>query len=119
MPIDPVCNMTVEPENAAASTEYKGKTYYFCAELCRDRFVGAPEQYVGGAEGRPSSQAAQLETAQSGVYTCPMDPEVRQSQPGPCPKCGMALEPLTVVPAATRIEYVCPMEPEIVRPGQG
>ncbi|MBI2541011.1 MAG: YHS domain-containing protein, partial [Deltaproteobacteria bacterium] len=33
MPIDPVCNMTVEPENAAASTEYKGKTYYFCAEL--------------------------------------------------------------------------------------
>ena len=26
-------------------------------------------------------------------YTCPMDPEVRQSEPGSCPKCGMALEP--------------------------
>ncbi|MDH5205840.1 MAG: HAD-IC family P-type ATPase, partial [Hylemonella sp.] len=27
------------------------------------------------------------------VYICPMHPEVRQSQPGACPKCGMALEP--------------------------
>jgi Cu+-exporting ATPase len=28
------------------------------------------------------------------IYTCPMHPEVRQIGPGPCPKCGMALEPL-------------------------
>src|SRR5256885_394598 len=27
------------------------------------------------------------------VYTCPMHPEVRQSQPGKCPKCGMTLVP--------------------------
>ncbi len=29
------------------------------------------------------------------IYTCPMHPEVRQDRPGPCPKCGMALEPVT------------------------
>jgi Cu+-exporting ATPase len=29
------------------------------------------------------------------VYTCPMHPEIRQDQPGDCPKCGMALEPVT------------------------
>ena len=28
------------------------------------------------------------------VYTCPMHPEIRQNQPGSCPKCGMTLEPL-------------------------
>ena len=28
------------------------------------------------------------------VYTCPMHPQVRQSGPGHCPKCGMALEPV-------------------------
>jgi Cu+-exporting ATPase len=33
------------------------------------------------------------------VYTCPMHPEVEQDHPGDCPKCGMALEPKTVVPA--------------------
>lgn len=27
------------------------------------------------------------------IYTCPMHPEVRQSGPGSCPICGMALEP--------------------------
>jgi len=31
------------------------------------------------------------------IYTCPMHPEVRQDQPGDCPKCGMSLEP--VVPS--------------------
>ena len=25
------------------------------------------------------------------TYTCPMHPEVKQDQPGKCPKCGMAL----------------------------
>ncbi len=28
------------------------------------------------------------------TYVCPMHPEVRQSQPGKCPKCGMALQPV-------------------------
>jgi len=112
--------MTVEPETAAASTEYQGETYYFCAEACRDRFVSQPEKYVGSAQGQPLSQSAQSQTARNGnVYTCPMDPEIRQSKPGPCPKCGMALEPLTVAPAATRIEYVCPMHPEIVQQEPG
>jgi P-type Cu+ transporter len=53
------------------------------------------------------------------VYTCPMDPEVRSPQAGPCPKCGMALEP-TVAPARrTRTEWVCPMHPEVVRAEAG
>src|SRR6185436_7021117 len=32
---------------------------------------------------------------------------------GPCPKCGMALEPLTITPPATKTEYTCPMHPEV------
>jgi Cu+-exporting ATPase len=44
-----------------------------------------------------------------------MDPEVRESKPGACPKCGMALEPEMLAAASTRTEYVCPMHPEVVR----
>lgn len=29
-------------------------------------------------------------------YTCPMHPEIIEDGPGSCPKCGMALEPMTV-----------------------
>ena len=28
------------------------------------------------------------------IYTCPMHPEIRRNEPGSCPKCGMALEPV-------------------------
>jgi Cu+-exporting ATPase len=53
------------------------------------------------------------------IYTCPMDPEVRQDRPGACPKCGMDLEPDVPPAPATRIEYTCPMHPEIVRAEPG
>ena len=47
-----------------------------------------------------------------------MCPEVRKDKPGPCPKCGMALEAETPHAAACS-EYTCPMHPQIVRPGPG
>ena len=51
------------------------------------------------------------------TYICPMDPEVRESKPGACPICGMALE--LEQPIASRVEYICPMHPEVVaeKPG--
>ena len=52
-------------------------------------------------------------------YTCPMHPEVRQKGPDPCPKCGMALEPLAISQPNTKTEYTCPMHPEIVRNAPG
>jgi Cu+-exporting ATPase len=53
------------------------------------------------------------------VYTCPMDPEVRQSGPGTCPKCGMALESAEPATPLTRTEWTCPMHPEVVQDGPG
>ncbi|MDF1515599.1 MAG: YHS domain-containing protein [Anaerolineae bacterium] len=44
--IDPVCGMTVEPETAAAKTEYQGTTYYFCAPGCKVAFEKQPEKYL-------------------------------------------------------------------------
>ncbi|HEY8489679.1 MAG TPA: YHS domain-containing protein [Dehalococcoidia bacterium] len=45
---DPVCGMEVDPAKAAATAEYKGKTYYFCAPGCKRAFEAEPERYVGG-----------------------------------------------------------------------
>jgi len=44
-----------------------------------------------------------------------MHPEVRQQEPGVCPKCGMALEPMGVPAPAAKTEYTCPMHPEVVQ----
>lgn len=53
--------------------------------------------------------------AHENIYSCPMHPEVRQEQPGSCPKCGMALEKVVDTVPEIRIEYACPMHPEIIR----
>ena len=43
---DPVCNMTIDESCAAAATEYKGKTYLFCAAGCKETFEKEPEKYI-------------------------------------------------------------------------
>jgi YHS domain-containing protein len=42
---DPVCGIMVE-RDPKLSTEYKGKTYYFCSLADRDKFKKTPEKYV-------------------------------------------------------------------------
>jgi len=129
---DPVCNMDVDPATARGSAEYNGHTYYFCSPGCVTRFNADPQKYLGPrpltaqfpqsqivqiggiAAAPPTTKPAQDQSTGKGAvtYVCPMDPEVRESKPGACPKCGMALEPEAV-------EYTCPMHPEIVRDRAG
>jgi YHS domain-containing protein len=45
--IDPVCKMKVDESKPAATSEYKGKTYYFCAVGCKKSFDKNPEKYLG------------------------------------------------------------------------
>jgi len=47
MAIDPVCGMEVDEKEAAATSEYKGKTYYFCAFGCKKAFDENPEEVSG------------------------------------------------------------------------
>jgi Cu+-exporting ATPase len=115
--IDPVCGMEVDEQFAAGKYDYAGKTYFFCNPHCLEMFRHDPAKYLTQESHRHEESVK--ETPPGAGYTCPMDPEVRESKPGACPKCGMALEPLTIAPAATRTEYVCPMHPEIVRPEPG
>jgi len=48
---DPVCGMMVDESKAAATAEYKGKTYYFCAPGCKAAFEKDPEKYLSGEGG--------------------------------------------------------------------
>ncbi len=51
MAIDPVCGMTVDEKSAAATYEYQGKTYYFCAPGCKAAFEKDPEKFLGEHKG--------------------------------------------------------------------
>jgi YHS domain-containing protein len=47
MAIDPVCKMKVDESKPAATSEYKGKKYYFCAVGCKKSFDKNPDKYLG------------------------------------------------------------------------
>jgi P-type Cu+ transporter len=90
---DPVCGMTVDPQQAAGSAVYHDETYYFCSRGCAAKFQADPEKYLRSRAAAPEP----MQEKQAGVeYTCPMHPEVRQMGPGSCPICGMALEPVHI-----------------------
>ena len=44
--LDPVCGMQVDPAKAAGTSQYGGKTYYFCSKGCKTKFDANPTQYV-------------------------------------------------------------------------
>ena len=85
--IDPICGMSVDPQTAI-SVMRDGKTWYFCCEHCRVKFLN------------PSSKPTEPPPPGTN-YFCPMCPEVESDRPASCPVCGMDLEPdLTTAPAA-------------------
>ena len=105
---DPVCGMAVDPATAKNRAEHAGSSFYFCCAGCKAKFLANPGRYLnpsgdargtGRAHPAPPSRAERT-SARGTVYTCPMHPEIRRSEHGSCPLCGMALEPEGIPEAA-------------------
>ena len=76
---DPVCGMEIDPQEAAATSEYEGTTYYFCAVGCKESFDAEPAKYVAAAAEAPAAAAP---------AEAPAAP-----QPSPAPPPASAAEP--------------------------
>ncbi len=123
--IDPVCGMKVNPATAKHVSELDGQTFYFCSPSCCEKFRAAPKKYQNNVSLPQASPPGTTDNApkpppttkhnptSTNPFVCPMCPEVRETQAGACPSCGMALEP--EIPQVRRTEYTCPMHPEIIR----
>jgi len=101
---DPICGMSVDTAAAKHRSDYAGETFYFCSAGCKAKFDAEPERYAHAERRAMAAHSHSMHqhtqgkpvTAVAGaIYTCPMHPEVQQDHPGDCPKCGMALEPMT------------------------
>jgi Cu+-exporting ATPase len=86
---DPVCGMSVDPQTAKHRLAHESQNYFFCSKRCRERFGIEPDKFLRPKRPEPAAPAG-------AIYTCPMHPEVRQTGPGSCPICGMALEPAQI-----------------------
>lgn len=75
---DPVCKMTVEEEKAAASYRYGGQSYYFCAQVCRDRFAKNPERFLNGQPAKgPENPASEPDAVRAGKIFRRIDLPIR------------------------------------------
>jgi len=137
---DPVCGMTVDPAKAAGKSEYRGATYFFCSDKCKQRFDSSPDHYlkpgeqpvtastqavqpaidpVCGMKVDPSQAAANVEHQDADFHFCSQgcatkfrgDPEkYLRSKPAAVPSRTKHEQPT---------EYICPMHAEVKRMGPG
>jgi Cu+-exporting ATPase len=89
---DPVCGMTVDPAKARHRAEHGSQSYFFCSAKCREKFTADPARYIIAL---PQPRAPLTAAAGEVLWTCPMHPQIIRKEPGNCPICGMALEPMT------------------------
>jgi Cu+-exporting ATPase len=125
---DVVCGMQVDPSKAAARSEYKGSTYYFCCKSCKTKFDASPERYL------PPSPFGT--TADRGEPTAAADrhaaPVVLLRKGGTLRPGGTPLATAVAVESRgktavesripnpeSRAEFTCPMDPEVRQLGPG
>ncbi|MGC1783067.1 MAG: heavy metal translocating P-type ATPase [Acidobacteriaceae bacterium] len=119
---DPVCGMQVAPENASASVDHEGKTYYFCGKSCAEKFRANPAFYtpteidpVCGMKVTPARAAAKTERDGKTYFFCGKSCAAKF-------EAGHAGSATIERPAsaarsdgkhAPPVEYICPMDPEV------
>jgi P-type Cu+ transporter len=111
---DPVCGMTIDEKDAAATYVFQGQTCRFCSMVCKEKFEKDPGSFTGEhktEEGGPGHKGKS-----------PPGPELKRNSLTSCPTCDRPLlpdEPHTHDTQATKSEYTCPMHPEVRQPGPG
>ena len=83
--LDPVCGMTVDPATAKWTADVEGRTWYFCSQGCRDKFVADPAAYRDtsrfdlklpmSSHGHAGHDHA-APVSEGTKWTCPMHPEM-------------------------------------------
>jgi Cu+-exporting ATPase len=128
--IDPVCGMTVDPQQAAASSTHQGTAYFFCSTHCQQKFQANPLQFVKQQEATAVDPVCGMtvdpgHSAGSHVH----EGTIHYFCSGNClakfkadPQRFLDKAPTSKAkpePHAAQGKYTCPMHPEVVQDGPG
>lgn len=108
-----VCGSEIAADAPVVKSEYKGVTYYFAIEKCKEKFAKNPDKYAQETETYyacsncklkslkprkcPKCGKQMAEHVSKVHYVCPMKQcNVKSNKPGKCPKCSMALKKVSV-----------------------
>lgn len=109
---DPVCGMMIESEKAAGTSTYKGKTFYFCAKRCKEKFDKDPDSYLEVKEESKSCPHCKPGASPQGVHPHPILPlevegvaDTLHSRHHTRNRLGAGKD--------KSIDWICPMDPEV------
>ena len=63
--LDPVCGMTISPDDAVGHVEHKGHSDHFCSQSCLDQF--AAERYRRAAPAQICREPGERQRTSAGV----------------------------------------------------
>src|SRR5579859_4948676 len=123
---DPVCGMNVEPAKAAATVEFEGKKYFFCAKSCATKFEQKPNKYLSGKMPEGMREIGRGHggglVSIGGAHAADAGPiekggeRIADAAKSPPEK---AASTISTTAAQGAIRYTCPMHPEVVQIGPG
>ncbi|MCO4844719.1 MAG: heavy metal translocating P-type ATPase [Sulfurovum sp.] len=109
---DVVCGMDVLEESKFQSIHHHER-YYFCSGQCKMKFDTSPDTFLHTKDTSSTvtcpDGSCDINTSfinKNVQYTCPMHPEIIKDEPGSCPICGMALEPLMATAEEDKSELI-------------
>ena len=131
--LDPVCGMTISPDDAVGHVKYEGHTYYFCSESCLEKFKADPARYththtenatselhhdpVCGMDIEAQDAVGTVEHKGKLYYFCSTScTEKFKTNPESYLHAKVTAPP---PPGSDKVEYTCPMDPEIRQLGPG
>jgi len=110
-----VCETEISKDAPLIKTEYKGETFHFASETCKDKFAKDPDKYAKKLETEtyfacetcklksdkamkcPKFGKEMVKHSHKIAYVCPMKScNVKSHKPGKCPKCGMELKKVSI-----------------------
>lgn len=118
---DPVCGMTVDPAAGKPRHEHDGRTYHFCSEGCRAKFVAKPKAYIEATDpvcGMKVDRSAAKHTASHAGETHYFCSDRCKSKFEAAPQDYLGGKP-TPKPVPAGTIYTCPMHPQIEQVGPG
>jgi P-type Cu+ transporter len=91
---DPTRGMSLDPATTRQRAEHAGHSYYFRSARCWVRFIAEPARYISPDQVHHEPAVTPTASGET-LWTCPMHSQIIRTEPGSCPICGMALEPMT------------------------
>ncbi len=117
---DPVCGMMIDAETAAGTSEFKGKAFYFCSPICKEKFDAAPQDFIKPEGNKTETKTENKTNGANGLTTEQATDGTHNNHTlpnGAGERVDLPITGMTCAACANRIERQLAKQPGVSRAG--